>query len=449
VLFPTSELCSSSDTVLTALAQLGAYQTNTERAFISLFDAGHQYTVAEATREQPLRPSLPGDQCVNPLWLCGTSIPRSHGVCELSLLGDPSPFQEPNPTHEPTETLPLTLSEDLTKDARFQHSPFCQPGGSARFYAAVPIRTRRGINIGVFCVMDSTPGKTWRDADTVRLHDISQTIMGHLETQRMKDLHRKSERMNRGMASFIEGKPAIYDKCESGGDTNATLEKMDEEVTGAADPDGSQPNVGSSKGIFSKAAKIICQSAEVESCFFFDASIEAYRVPSLTRINPSAASSRASATSSSDESLDADQLQELPCSQLLGCSLAEDADFESTAYGKPDSLMPEQFLGKLLQRYPRGKIFNFGADGELQTSDSSEDENPQAAVSPGVTESFPRINLADGTAATMKPPSYYRPSPRPAVWLSCRSGTPRKNVGSLEVSFAPKIHPVLLRFRTI
>jgi signal transduction histidine kinase len=269
----------------------------------------------------------------------------------------------------------------------------------------VPIRTRRGINIGVFCVMDSTPGKAWRDADTVRLHDISQTIMGHLETQRLKELHRKSERMNRGMASFIEGKPAIYDKCESGGDTNAILEKVEEEVTEAAHPDGSHSKVGSSKDIFSKAAKIICQSAEVESCFFFDATMESYRVPSLPRINPLFASSRASATSSSDESLDADQLQVFPCSQVLGCSLSEDADLDRTTYRRPDSLIPEQFLGKLLQRYPHGKIFNFGADGELQSSDSSEDEITHAAASPGLTESFPRINLADGSTAPMKPPS--------------------------------------------
>ncbi|KFY95260.1 hypothetical protein V498_03446, partial [Pseudogymnoascus sp. VKM F-4517 (FW-2822)] len=84
----SSELSSCDDAVLTALAQAGLFQTGTDRSLISLFDADQQYVVAEATPSSPLLPSVRSRDCRQPLWLLGTSIPRSHGVCKLSLLGE-------------------------------------------------------------------------------------------------------------------------------------------------------------------------------------------------------------------------------------------------------------------------------------------------------------------------------------------------------------------------
>ena len=74
--------------MLTALAQAGAFQTGTDRSLVSLFDADYQYVVAESTPTSRLQPSVRSQDCHTPLWLCGTAIPRSHGVCELSLLGE-------------------------------------------------------------------------------------------------------------------------------------------------------------------------------------------------------------------------------------------------------------------------------------------------------------------------------------------------------------------------
>ncbi|CAG9942246.1 unnamed protein product [Clonostachys rosea f. rosea IK726] len=404
---PSRELVSSGDAVLTALAQLGACQTGTERSLVSLFDSSAQHIVAEATVRQPLYASLPSDKCREPLWLCGTSIPRIHGVCELSLMNDPSPYGAPI-VQEPNETafLPLTLSQDLTTDPRFFASPFCRPGSLARFYAAVPIRTRRGINIGVYCVLDSTPNKPWTDDHTERLREISQTIMGHLEALRLRDLYGRSERMNRGLASFIEGKRAVYSVCEIGRDSRAVTDRLDKDRN--IDPkeefeedeegeeereEGEQYQPSKAKSptsIFTKAAAIIRESVQVDGCFFFDASMESYRVNSSLNLGETDSiglRSTSSSSSSSDDSQDLENgLTSGQTSDLLGYSTSGASNADGLVVKRPVSIIAERFLGKLLHRYPRGKVFNFGEDGELQTSDSSEDELTASSPTHKATE---------------------------------------------------------------
>ena len=82
VAIPSAEIVSSADSVLTGLAQLGAFQTGAERSFIPLFDTRHQYVIAEAVPGMALTPCLPSHQCSESLVLCGVAIPRSHGTCE-------------------------------------------------------------------------------------------------------------------------------------------------------------------------------------------------------------------------------------------------------------------------------------------------------------------------------------------------------------------------------
>ena len=201
---PSSELVTSEDTVLTALAQLGACRLNTARSLISLFDKGYQYIVAEATPTMPLAPSLAHEDRQEDLWLCGTAIPRRHGVCEYTLCAlDPAQFEDGD---DPTK-LPLALVADLTADPRFSVKPYCKPGTPARFYAAVPIRTHRGINIGVYCVIHTEPRSDaeWDEASTELMRGISRAIMNHLEARRSSHVHRRHGRMIRGLGSFVDG----------------------------------------------------------------------------------------------------------------------------------------------------------------------------------------------------------------------------------------------------
>lgn len=449
--------------ILTGLAQLGVLQTGTDRSLISLFDAHRQYIVAEATPTQRLYPSLKSDDCDQPLWLCGTAIPRSHGVCELSLLADralDAGHGTPPPT---TNELPLTIAYDLAVDTRFSSRPFCQCGGLARFYAAVPIRTRRGINIGVYCVMNETPNKTWKDDFSQRLRDISCAIMNHLEAQRLKVLHRRDIRMNRGLGSFIEGKSTVFDWQQASshavilediqeheGDPNQQLQRQQdepgEEVETDVSPTTTRPSrngvsrprveAGGGPGevfpgqyrrrfsmdspdistsqfksmaalteeemsalILSKAANIIRESIEVDSCLLFEAPIQPYLSPDQNTA-PTDKRSQSSATSSSDENPDARRRSKaLSQCRLLGYSTATASSFiGAPPSSQPRIALPENLLSKLLQRYPRGRIFNFGADGELQ-SDSSEDEQLFAPSDDLVTRPQPSSVYESGIAS--------------------------------------------------
>ncbi|OBR11252.1 Histidine kinase [Colletotrichum higginsianum IMI 349063] len=189
---------ASDNTALTAFAQLCACQTGTSRSFISLFDEKHQYVVAEATPSLPLVPSIMhGD-----LWFCGHAFPRRNGICEHTLFE--ADKVRDNGSHKPAE-LPVVVIPDLTTDTRFK-SKACaigDPEQPPRFYASVPIRTSKGVSIGVISVMHPVPIATWSKVESQILRNISNVVMSYLEGNRTT-AHLRSERMNKGISAFME-----------------------------------------------------------------------------------------------------------------------------------------------------------------------------------------------------------------------------------------------------
>ncbi|KAL6871105.1 histidine kinase [Trichoderma novae-zelandiae] len=522
---PSSELAAADDVILTGLAQLGALQTGTDRALISLFDAHRQCIVAEATPTQRLYPSLRSDDCDRPLRLCGTAIPRSHGVCELTLLGDKALDA---PDAETPNQLPLTISCDLVDDPRFLGKPFCQLGTSARFYAAVPIRTRRGINIGVYCVIDQAPNKLWTDDHSQRLRDISWAVMDHLEAQRLKGVHKRDVRMNRGLRSFIEGKPTIFGWQKTSHDTDSTdndaqqdelshrqqfLQRQQEEAleddlvaslsptTRIEDPIGTAllgtealsnpsatpipsatptatptptptpspspipiPNNDAFLGrdrrtlsaassettppafkpmaaltedessivILSKAANIVRESIEVEGCLFFEAPIQPYLSPAQSN-STTDEESDSSAVSSSDEDEETRRTSKTaPQCRILGYSTTKASSISGTAPSLSWVNLTESFLSKLIRRYPRGHIFNFGADGELQ-SDPSEDEH--SCQSLDIPASGSPLPTKDSEANPLSP--RYKPQTRSSTRQLEGKALSKAFPGSRSVGFVP------------
>ena len=449
---PSSQLVSSDDTILTALAQLGACQTGTARSLISLFDQSHQYIVAEATPTLPLVPGLRHQDRDEDLWLCGTAIPRRHGMCEHSLCG---------PDAGSTGQLPLSLVVDLQTDPRFSCKPYCRPGSPARFYAAVPIRTQRGINIGVFCVIDSEPRDDWDDARTQLMRNISRSIMVHLDAKRAAANYRRGVRMNSGVASFIEGEatvsgwrsgpnPAAFedddrlegmlnvhqqsyqrdqdDVTEAADQVSANLvaqplsgpflgsseEKSPAPVTQARPSAGdhrqdlvnaqttSVPGVDHSapenpmKIIFSKAANIIRESVEVEGVLFVDARVTTSG--GLRRGSGSDDWSRPrdtpSSQSGSDESNSSSTGKVFAWSEVLGFSTSDASSIDRAKPTQLHASMPERLISKLLRRYPKGKIFSFDANGELQSSDSSEDDIRSLTPAGDASISLPTLSAS-------------------------------------------------------
>lgn len=207
-LIPPSELRASPDPALTAFAELAVLRLKTARSLISLFDRDNQYIVAEATPSLSLAPlAKPVDhEAGEHLVLCGTAIPRTAGICELAL-GVPQPRSARNSLAD--HELPMTVIPDLAIDPRSSQRAFCHQAPENRFYAGVPLRTPKGIDIGVLCVFDPHPRADLDDISVCFLRDLSRVIVEHLDSKRQRQNQRRADRMVRGVGNFVEGKSTI------------------------------------------------------------------------------------------------------------------------------------------------------------------------------------------------------------------------------------------------
>ncbi|KAK1579318.1 hsp90-like protein [Colletotrichum navitas] len=439
---PPSSLASSPDTGLTAFAQLGALRLNASRALISLFDRRNQYIVAEATRYMPLAPDAKYPT-QNHLWLCGTAIPRAFGICEHVLIGATQEASNPrHPSAAANESeLPVAVVPDLAADRRFCDRPYIEAAPYNRFYAGVPIRSPKGINIGVYCIFDDRP-RAGLDADSVQfLRDTAQTIMKYLEARRVNESYRRSERMVQGLGNFIEGRddpvpppkfdprsatngfeppqlavslsgtdspspespetadppvrpginptspeatssPTKVDSSDSV-ETTATTATVATTTSSTAPPD---PHLSETIKIFSRAANVIRKYLEVDGALFLDASIGSF---GGLVTGPRRASDVADRDFSSSE----DSLSERPeddddgwCKTFGRSSTVEGGSSGPDMPQLGRKTLRERFLRKLLRKYPNGKVFSFDETGNWLAADY---ENDDADITP--TEETERL----------------------------------------------------------
>ncbi|TVY79648.1 Peroxide stress-activated histidine kinase mak2 [Fusarium oxysporum f. sp. cubense] len=401
---------SSISTILTALTQLGIYHVGAERAFVSLFDSEYQYFIAEATSGTYLRPSVPNHEYNEPFRLCGTAARRGNDACDYTILNKSAN----DPKYQDDGELPVTVVPNLVDDDRFPARAIPMLGPSyATFYAAIPIRTKRGINIGVYHVVNTTT-REWTDVNGDRLRDISRAISDHLETESLKAINRRNARMSRGIGSFIEGGSTLTGWRQGSNHTafedilaadegnlnpkQQTLESDMESVTSDGPPleddelskqarhtrapitpvertKNTMSENRSLANVFSKAANIIRESVEVEGCLFLDATMASYRAHKANTAGGKPGSVGQSSSTSSDDSahLREDGKKDHIC-DIKGYSTSRTSSIDHGQDPASSVALSEKFMKKMLNQYPQGKVFVFNVDGELQTSDSSSDD---------------------------------------------------------------------------
>ncbi|TGJ87192.1 hypothetical protein E0Z10_g1607 [Xylaria hypoxylon] len=209
--YPQSQLLSSptntaftANPVLTSLAQLAAWRLDATGAFISFFDAENQYILAQATQVSSIIQAQHDDH-PGECGLLGKAIPRPCGFCEDVLLEVGADGARLPDNGEGDQLLPVSVVPDVAASSSFPRPvgmPFLP---DARFYAAVPIRSPRNVNIGVFVVYGSQPRTEFEPRLTTFLRDMSVTVTGHLQMKQTQAALRRSERMVRGLGSFVEG----------------------------------------------------------------------------------------------------------------------------------------------------------------------------------------------------------------------------------------------------
>lgn len=206
--------------------------------------------MAEATRDSAITPNIEGS---NHVWLGCTKIPRNFGICDHVLAAqDSTPADSPPTSEAPSppalSRLPIFVVPDLAEDARFSDRPYVHGSPFNRFYAGVPIRSPRGIDIGVLCVFSDKPRTApLTELQTTFLRDMSCTVTDHFISKRSVERYRRTERMVRGIGSFVEGKstmsqwwlgenPAFFKTAGQEGDLNSRqqqLQKQDEAAEAA------------------------------------------------------------------------------------------------------------------------------------------------------------------------------------------------------------------------
>ena len=108
-------------------------------------------------------------------------LPRGLSVCEHTV------NKPPEVTEDGVETSrTVNIINDLATDSTFCKRPFVTSGPKLRFYAGVPITTPNNIRIGSYCVLDDKPRDGLSSLEIDFLHQMSLTVMSHLEGLRMR-----------------------------------------------------------------------------------------------------------------------------------------------------------------------------------------------------------------------------------------------------------------------
>jgi signal transduction histidine kinase len=403
-------------------------------------------------------------------------LPRSLGLCEMALEIMPS---ESGPRPTLLRSLPLIVN-NLGRDNRFKYHPFVLSRLSLRFYAAIPICTESGFNIGTLSVMDDVPRGGLSEVDITFLGELAITIMAHLDMVKVKEAHQRNEKMVKGLGEFVGGRNPLHEwwldlknnkelgpKLAVDTPANAkgygTAESRrvhprdrDVDPTSVVPSTSSQDRLSSNmleafaptkpsnvgdqcpagpkqdmrnftanlqdtmlsanlKDMFSRASNIIQKCIEVDGTIFLDASIgtfgghtaECHRRLDLSEsVEEQSQESIVSGkeglkTSTGDtetselsvDDTDSSQLsgkksieerddKQKPC-EILGLSTAENSILGGDEACESYIPVTETFLQSLLQKYPRGQVFDLCEEGSpipsmtstLQTGDVAKDRS--------------------------------------------------------------------------
>ncbi|KAF2971037.1 hypothetical protein GQX73_g2626 [Xylaria multiplex] len=439
-LISTLELPTTADPILTGLAQLGACRTGASRAFISLFDQAHQYIIAEATRASPLRSDhgSNGAPC-DSLWLQGTAIPRSMGVCHRFLN-----------TTKPSENgcdieLPVNMISDIRADPQISEESCLFLGSPVRGYVGVPIRSRNGVDFGEYSLVTEEPiqADEWSDADSELLREISQSLLDHLLSKASQIERKRAEKKTLGIGCFVEQRLTSIGSQhgpnhDQSDDTAFMKDTIKNQYTDArsTSPEIMRPHpqshlvtedpskpLRSARGypsdrginrnsfyenkspptditlrrnsvpmeedpltvVFSKAANIIRESIDADGVVFFDASVGTFNSFSSQYTGSDASQ----LNSSQEESWDSDDIcavsssshhdPHIIASSTLGPSRRDGEN------GPSDRRLSSRALSALLRRYPRGTIFDFDEYGKPQPRNSLRKSNQAVTSAAGST----------------------------------------------------------------
>ncbi|KAE8366021.1 hypothetical protein BDV27DRAFT_171166 [Aspergillus caelatus] len=188
---PPSTQNAAGDTILTGLAELGAYRVDCHHAFVTLLENNEPYVIAEAIIPHIVKKDENGKSSLLGLKTLGLKADGSYPT---------NGFKE-----IPNDGCHIVL--DICSDHTIGGHPFVTQCSDIRFYAEVPLRSSAGDIFGTYCVTDSAPRSLFADGEVDKLKQVASSIAGHLENIWTLHKCRKSERLLGALTEFAKGQP--------------------------------------------------------------------------------------------------------------------------------------------------------------------------------------------------------------------------------------------------
>ncbi|KAJ8117060.1 hypothetical protein OPT61_g1647 [Boeremia exigua] len=366
------------DTVLTAHAQLASWRLNAERAMISLIDEETQYFVAESTKTVHLDDSAQYDDPEDAIWAGCVRVPKAGRLCEHTISTPPPPEGGP----ACFEVL------DLSKDERFNQLSFIAGPPYFKYYAGVPLRTSRGINIGSIYILDSRLRAALTRNEKHFLGVMADNVIQHIEMSRDKKDRKRAFRMNECLSAYVD--PASEDTSRRRYSNRSQSTEHDSDAESRRTTDGYERIE-----IIARAGKLLQEAMDIEEggggVLYLDTSLAVpsqqpapgnchaskVAVQSLDHEPPRSRQHRAGSnaaivagTSSQPSSLGTGK-ERTSSTEILAHAYQPAIESSGTPEFVP--FTPEELL-KIIKRYPRGRLFTYDQQGQ-ELSESSDNDS--------------------------------------------------------------------------
>ncbi|RDW74074.1 hypothetical protein BP5796_07516 [Coleophoma crateriformis] len=270
---------TSTDTALTAFAQLVTWRLDAQRSVVSLLDRDSQYFIAESTPTLDIGNTGNADANGAQLWMgCSGSTTRDNALC-AHVIDSPKPIDS---------KYALFWVPDLSTDPKFADLPYVANAPFFKFYAGTPLITRTGSRIGSLFVIDDRPrhrGLTDMEHDFLGL--MATNVMNYLDMRKDNLQQLRNTVMSKGLAAFIEGRSQIPKQWTE--DSQGGLESCGQEITRhdtslskpTNDPEGGSEEFAmlsrspenptpSHANVLVRAAKLLRESLAVDYTIFVD-----------------------------------------------------------------------------------------------------------------------------------------------------------------------------------
>ncbi|KAJ4379242.1 hypothetical protein N0V86_005287 [Didymella sp. IMI 355093] len=360
------------DTVLTAHTQLVAWRLHAERAMVSLIDEETQYFVAESTKTVHLDDAEKHDDPEDAIWAGCVRVPKAGRLCEHTISTPPPPGGG----------VACFEVLDLSQDLRFSTLDFIAGPPHFKYYAGVPLRTSRGINIGSIYILDSKLRPALTLSEKSFLGIMADNVIQHIEMSRDKKDCQRTFRMNECLSAYVD--PVSKDPKHR---------RRYSDHGESIDPDLNAESRRTADGparidVITRAAELLREAMDVEEggggVLFLDTALATTPSQEVDQPVVSHELECQERSENSQDGLDSATATSSNTRSSPGIRRKRNGITETLAhtYQPVDTLLdqpefepftPEELLN-FIKRYSRGRLFTFDRQGQ-ELSDSPENES--------------------------------------------------------------------------